>query len=309
MMATTVSPAIANSIGLASRYLPILDEIYKAGSKTAVLDTVQDRVRWDDDARTFYLFETDMVGLGDYDRNNGYVRGDVTSQWRAYTPQWDRARQFMVDVADNMESMSMAFGTLAGEFMRTKVIPETDALRFAAYANGAASANKATENLSTSSATIAAIDDATAALDDAEVPYEGRILFVNPTVYKLIKGGITRMIENRERDIDYNVEYYNDMRVLTVPSGRFNTEITLAQPTAHDGAGGYTATGSTINYMIVHPTAVMQAVKLATPRIFSPQVNQQANAWQYDFRQYHGAWVKNQKKNGIYVSAASFPSA
>ena len=68
MMATTVSPAIANSIGLASRYLPILDEIYKAGSKTAVLDTVQDRVRWDDDARTFYLFETDMVGLGDYDR-------------------------------------------------------------------------------------------------------------------------------------------------------------------------------------------------------------------------------------------------
>lgn len=308
-MATTVSPAIANSISLASRYLPILDEIYKAGSKTAVLDTVQDRVRWDDDARTFYLFETDMVGLGDYDRNNGYVRGDVTSQWRAYTPQWDRARQFMVDVADNMESMSMAFGTLAGEFMRTKVLPETDALRFATYANGAASGNKDTESLSTAAATIASIDDATAALDDAEVPYEGRILFVNPTIYKLIKGGITRMIENGDRNVDYNVEIYNDMRVITVPSGRFNTEITLAQPTAHDGAGGYTATGSTINYMIVHPSAVMQAVKLATPRIFSPMVNQQANAWQYDFRQYHGAWVKNKKKNGIYVSAASFPSA
>ena len=307
-MATTVTPAIANSISLASRYLPILDEIYKAGSKSAILDTAEDRVRWDNDARSFFLFETDMVGLGDYDRNAGYVRGDVTTVWRQYTPQWDRARQFLIDVADDMETFGLAFGTLAGEFMRTKVIPETDALRFATYANGAAAANKDTESLSTSSQVIGSIDDATATLDDDEVPYEGRILFVNPTIYKLIKGGITRMIENGDRDIDYNVEYYNDMRVITVPSGRFNTEITLGQPTAHDGAGGYTATGSTINYMIVHPSAVMQAVKLATPRIFSPAVVQEANAWQYDFRQYHGAWVKNQKKNGIYVSAASFPS-
>ena len=307
-MATTVTPAVSNSIGLASRYLPILDEIYKAESKTAIFDAAQDRVRFDNATHTFYLFETDMVGLADYSRNDGFVRGDVTTTWRAYAPQWDRARQFVVDIEDNLEALSMSFGTLAGEFIRTKVVPETDALRFATYANGAASGNKDTESLATSAATIASIDDATAALDDAEVPYEGRVLFVNPTIYKLIKGGITRMVMNDDRNVNYNVEIYNDMRVITVPSGRFNTEITLAQPDSHDDAGGYTATGSTINYMIVHPSAVMQAVKLAMPRIFSPQVNQQADAWMYDFRQYHGAWVKNQKKNGIYVSAASFPS-
>ena len=48
-MATTVTPAVANSIGLTSRYLPILDEIYKAESKTALLDTAQDRMRWSDE--------------------------------------------------------------------------------------------------------------------------------------------------------------------------------------------------------------------------------------------------------------------
>ena len=308
-MATTVNPAIGNSIGLASQYVPLLDEVYKAESKTAILDTVQDRVRWSPEYHTFYLFETDMGGLGDYDRNGGYVRGDVTAVWRQYTPQWDRARQFLIDVADDMETFGLAFGTLAGEFMRTKVIPETDALRFATYANGAAAANKDTESLANSAAVIASIDDATAAMDDQEVPYEGRILFVNPTIYKLIKGGVTRMVPNGELDVNNMIEFYNDMRIITVPSGRFNTEITLAQPDSHDDAGGYTATGSTINYMIVHPSAVMQAVKLATPRIFSPAVVQEANAWQYDFRQYHGAWVKHQKTNGIYVSAASFPSA
>ena len=308
-MATTVTAPVGNSIGLASRYLPILDEVYKAESKTAILDTVQDRVRWSDEYHSFYLFETAMVGLGDYDRNAGYVPGDVTASWHQYTPQWDRGRSFMVDIEDNNESVGMAFGTLGGEFMRTKVVPEVDAVRFATYANGAASSMKKAESITTASGAIGAIDDATEALDDAEVPYEGRIMFVSPHIYRLIKDGVTRMVMNGEDNVNYNVEMFNDMRLITVPSGRFNTVITLGQPSAHDGAGGYTASGSTINLMVVHPSAVMQAVKLAMPRIFSPSVNQEASAWKYDFRQYHGAWVKNNKKNGIYVSAPSIPSA
>jgi hypothetical protein len=308
-MATTVTPEINNSISLAARYLPILDEIYKAESKTAILDTRQDLVRWSDEYKTFYLFETDMVGLGDYDRNDGFVRGDVTSGWRAYTPQWDRGRQFLVDIADNTESLDLAFGTLGGEFMRTKVVPETDAVRFSTYSKSASDSMKTAENISTAAGMIAAVDLGTEKLDNAEVPYEGRVLFVNPTTYRLLKAGITRYTFNDERGINYNVERYNDMIVVTVPSGRFNTVINLAQPTAHDGAGGYTAAGSTINFMIVHPSAVMQAVKLAMPRIFSPRETQQAVAWQYDFRQYHGAWVKHQKANGIYVNAPTVVSA
>lgn len=308
-MATTVTPAVSNNIGLASEYLPLLDEVYKAESKTAILDTVQDRVRWSDEYHTFYLFETDMVGLGDYSRNDGFVRGDVTAQWRAYEPQWDRGRQFLIDRISNSESMGMAVGTLAGEFMRTKVLPETDSVRFATYSKNAADSMKTAESIATGAAAVAAIDLGTEKLDDAEVPYEGRILFLNPTMYRYLKSGITRYTMNGENGIDYNVEMYNDMRVITVPSGRFNTAITLAQPTAHDGAGGYTATGSTINFMIVHPSAVMQALKFAEPRLFSPAVVQEAQAWMYDFRQYHGAWVKHQKANGIYVNAPTVVSA
>jgi hypothetical protein len=87
-----------------------------------------------------------------------------------------------------------------------------DAYRFAKYASGAAAAQVITETLSAGAATIASIDNATAALDDAEVPYEGRILFVNPNTYKLIKGGVTRMVMNGENNVNYNVEIYNDMR-------------------------------------------------------------------------------------------------
>ena len=308
-MATTVSPAVSNSIGLATSYLPILDEIYKAESKTAILDTAQDRVYYNPKTHTFNLFEIDMVGNADYSRNNGFVRGDVTAQWRSYAPQYDRGRQFNVDRIDNDEAMGMVFPSLGSEYLRTKVIPETDAIRFRDYSKNAADAMKTAESISTGSGAVAAIDLGTEKLDDAEVPYEGRILFVNPTMYRYLKAGITRYTMNGENGIDYNVEMYDNMRVITVPSGRFNTAITLAQPDAHDGAGGYTCTGSTINFMIIHPSAIMQANCFTEPRIFSPAVNQQAQGWMWDFRQYHGCWVKHQKTNGIYVNAPTVVSA
>lgn len=301
-MATTVTAPVSNSIALAEKYLPILDEIYKAGSKTAILDTAAERVRWDG-ANKAYLFNTQMVGLSNYDRNAGFVPGDITDGWDGYQITQDRGRSFLVDAMDDDETLGLAFGTLVGEFERTQTIPELDAYRFAKYASGAAVANIKTET-PTAQTIVGLIDDATATLDDDEVPYEGRILFVNPATYKLIKGGITRMVMNGEGDVNTNVEFYNDMRVITVPSGRFNTAVTINAPTTSSGAGGYTASGDAINYMVVHPSAVLQVVKHAIPRIFSPAVNQEADAWKFDYRCYHDAWVKAQKKNGIYVSHA-----
>jgi len=308
-MATTVSPAVSNSIGLATSYLPILDEIYKAESKTAILDTAQDRVYYNPQTHTFNLFEIDMVGNANYSRNDGFVRGDVTAQWRPYTPQWDRGRQFNVDRIDNDEAMGMVFPSLGSEYLRTKAIPETDALRFATYSKAASDSMKTAENISTGAGAVAAIDLGTEKLDDAEVPYEGRILFVSSALYRYLKAGITRYTMNGENGIDYNVEMYDSMRVITVPSGRFNTAVTLLEPDSHDDVGGYTLTGSTINFLIIHPSAIMQANCFTEPRIFSPAVNQQAQGWMWDFRQYHGAWVKHQKTNGIYVNAPTVVSA
>jgi len=308
-MATTVSPAISNSIGLATEYVPILDAKYQYESRTAILDTAQDRVLYDPSAHTFKLFEIDMVGQANYSRNDGFVRGDVTAQWHDYAPQYDRGRQFVVDRIDNAEAKSMIFPALGEEYMRLHVIPETDALRFQAYSKAASDSMKTAENISTSSGMVDAVDLGTEKLDNAEVPYEGRILFVNPTTYRLLKSGITRYTMNGENGIDYNVEMYNDMRVITVPKGRFNTVVSLADPDSHDDAGGYTVTGSTINFLIIHPSAIMQANIFTEPRIFSPGVWQQSQGWAWDFRQYHGVWVKNKKTNGIYVNAPTVVSA
>ena len=303
-MATTVTAPVGNSIQLAKNYLAMLDEVYTTASKTAILDTESARVQFTG-ADTVLLYNLSALGLGDYSRNAGYVPGDVTGQWESYQLTLDRGRSYMVDALDQEESKNQAFGGLLGVVEREHIVPELDAVRFASYYSGANASNKVSATLSTGSAVLAAIDTATETLDNAEVPYEGRILFVNPTIYKLIKGGITRFIENRDKDINYNVEMFNDMRVIMVPSKRFNTSITLAQPSAHDGAGDYSLAGNQINFMIVHPTAVLQVMKHYVPRIFSPEVNQEADAYKLNIRYVAGSWVKTAKNKGIYVHSGT----
>ena len=302
-MATTVVAPAANAISYAELYLPLLDEAYKADSKTAILDTLSEYVRFTG-GNTVNIFNINPVGMGNYDRNAGYVPGDVTGTWQPYVLETDRGRSYQVDFLDNEQAMGLVVPNLLGTVERQHIIPEVDAYRFAQYASGAASGNVVTETLSAGAATIASIDGATEALDNAEVPYEGRILFVSPGTYRLIKSGITRMVMNRDRDVDYNVEMYNDMRVITVPQPRFSTAITLANPTTSSGAGGYTASGDNINYMIIHPSAVLQVMQHYAPRVFSPEQNIEADAWRVQPRYCHGAWVKAHKTNGIYVSHA-----
>lgn len=304
-MATTVVAPAANQIGLAQLYLPLLDEAYKAESKSAILDTLSDYVRFTG-GNTVNILNIDPVGMANYDRNAGYVPGDVTGTWQPYVLETDRGRSYQVDFLDNEQAMGLVVPNLLGTVERQHIIPEVDAYRFAQYASGAASGNVVTETLSAGAATIASIDGATEALDNAEVPYEGRVLFVSPATYRLIKSGITRMVMNRDRDVDYNVEMYNDMRVITVPQPRFQTAITLNNPTTSSGAGGFApASGaSSINYMIIHPSAVLQVMQHYAPRLFSPEQNIEADAWRVQPRYCHGAWVKAHKTNGIYVSHA-----
>lgn len=289
---------VSNSISLATKFVPFLDELYKRESLSSVLDTLPDRVNWVG-AQTAKVFKVDVDGLGNYSRNAGFVPGSSDGTWETLTIEKDRGRSFTIDVMDNDETVGMAFASTLSQFERTAVVPEIDAYRFAKYAAGAGTT--VTGTLSNSDDIPALITTAQAAMDDKEVPYEGRILFVNPTIYGYLKNDITRYVDNSATDINRTVEMYDTLRVIRVPSGRFNTVCTLAAPTDASSTGGYTAAGVDINFMIVHPSAVMQVIKHQIPRVFSPEVNQEADAWKINYRVYHDCWVLANHTYGIYV--------
>lgn len=301
-MATTMTAPVNNSIALAQKYLPILDEIYKEGSKTSILDTAEYNVRWIG-AKTVQLFNSASVGLANYSRNAGYQVGDVTQAWENYTLNVDRGRSFSVDVMDNDETLGMAFGSLMGEFERVHVIPEVDAYRLAKYAGLVKTGAKtsATDPAGSGVNIASQIDGGMAYMDELEVPHEGRICFISPKAYENLKANVTRYTLNLEKDVNNNIEMYNDLRLVKVPQARFATVCTLDAPTTSSGAGGFTLSGNNINFLIVDPRATMQVIKHLVPRVFSPEVNQEADAWKFDYRVYHDCFVQAQKLDGLYL--------
>ena len=300
-MANTVAAPVANSFAAyAQKFLPVMDEVYKRESLSAILDTADARVRWIG-AKTVNVLKLDLNGNANYDRNAGYVPGSATGVWEPLQIEVDRGRSFLLDQMDADEMMLTAPQVLA-EHMRVWAIPEEDAYRFAKIASGAAASQVITGTLTTGAA--AAIQTAEATLDDAEVPYDGRILFISPSVYSVLKSDIVRYTENGDPDVNGNVEMYDNMRVIRVPAARFNTAVTLNAPTTANGTGGYTATGDAINFMIVHPSAVIQVVKHLVPTIFAPSQVYTANAYIINYREYHDTFVLDNKNTGIYVHHA-----
>ena len=286
-----------NSIALAEKFLPILDGVYKRESLTARLLGANALIRFDG-ANKVSVFKTSLDGLADYSRNNGFVNGSVTSGWESYTLSKDRGVGLSVDRMDNEETLGMAFGTLAGEFARTKEVPELDAYRFAAMA-GASGISSASAAITVGTTDVPGlIDTAEQVMGDDEVPYEGRILFVSEKAYAGLKAKITRYLRN-EGEVQRNVEMYNDMEVVRVPQRRFNTAVTLYDGTSNFGFAP-TAGGYKINFMIVHPSAVLPIVKHDIVKIFSPDENQTADAWKFQIRTYHDMFVLDQKVKGIY---------
>ena len=291
---------MANTIALAEKFMPILDEIYKRESLTARLDAKTKPVEFGG-VNEIKIFKTSVVGLGDYSRATGYPAGDVTASWETIALTQERGRAFAIDRMDDEETLGMAFGKLAGEFIRTQVVPEVDAYRFSKWASTANVSTTAAAALANAAATLAAIDVASGTLDDDEVPQEGRLLFIAQPQYRQLTAAVTRSLENQST-YDRRLRQLDEMTIIPVPQGRFYTAITT-NAGALSNQGGYTkgAAATNLNFILMHPTAVEQATKLANLKIFSPEENQLTDSWLFQYRLYHDAWVYDNKVSGVYI--------
>ena len=202
-------------------------------------------------------------------------------------------------VMDDEETQNVAFGRLAGEFMRNKVVPEIDAFRFAQYAGTAGISTTAGADLADGSAVLSAITAGMSKMDEDEVPQEGRILFITPTLARLVEALDT----NKSREVLAGFS-----QIIRVPQSRFYTAIDLYDGTTNgETAGGYVknANAKNINFMIIEKSALLQYTKHAVPKIISPEANQDADAYKYGYRNYGLADVYENKVCGIYLHTAT----
>ena len=290
---------MANQIALFKACVPILDEVYKEASKTAMLDGAPDLARAGANANELIIPKLDMQGLGDYNRNSGYVDGDVTLTNQTVTCNFDRGRMFTVDAMDDMESAGLAFGRLAGEFIRTKVAPEVDAFRFACYAAAPGISTTTGATLSDGAGVVAALRAAATKMDEDEVPMEGRLLFITPT----LDGMIADLDTTKSRAI---LERFATKTL--VPQTRFYTAIDLLDgKTGGEEAGGFKkADGAkNINFMVIHPSALIQFQKHTVPKIKGPEDDLDGDRHMFGYRTVGIADVYANKLAGIYMHNAA----
>ena len=331
-----------NNIAKFKKYIDLLDEVYKQSSKTQDLDGDTTLVRAGANTNEIIVPKLSMDGLADYSRNSGYISGDVNFSYETVKFNYDRGRKFTVDAMDNEETAGLAFGKLSSEFLRTKVVPEVDAFRFATYA-GTANIGKATGNLSTGADVVAALRAAANAMDEAEVNAENRILFITPT----LKGKVDDLDTNKSKEV-----FGKFSKVVEVPQSRFYTAIDLLDGSSDneliggyrkhvlsyvkttdtalvEGKTYYTKSGDTysavvspdvadiatyyeaipagqnINFMVIEKSALLQYPKHKVNKIIDPEANQTSDGWMFFYREYGLADVYENKTAGIYVHSVA----
>lgn len=268
---------MANNIALFKQYTTLLDETLRQSALTSDLDGSAELVREGANANELVIQKMSVDGLGNYDRNKGYTDGDVKLTNETVTCNFDRGRSFTVDNMDDAETAGIAFGRLAGVFIKDKVVPELDAFRLSTYAS-AEGIGTASATLDTGAKVVSALRTAITEMDNAEVPYENRYLYITPNC----KGLIDDLDTSKSRAV---MERF--AKVIVVPQTRMYTAITQYDgKTEGQTAGGYVKAESAknLNFIIVQKDVAIQFQKHVAPKVISPEMNQNADAWKFGYR-------------------------
>lgn len=282
-----------NNIELATIYLPMLDEVYKNEAKTSILDGDETTVQKGNHGE-IKIAKLDMDALGDFDRKSGYTKGSTKFTWETVKYDKERSQDLRIDRLDNQEALGMPFAKLSGEFVRTKVVPETDAARIAKIV-GVEGISKKEEVIADGAGVVTALRACTNKMDEDEVSTENRILFITPT----LKGMIDDLDTTKSKKV---LERFSI--IIEVPQTRMYTKIELK-----DGKSEYgykkAVDGRDINFLCVEKSAAVTAMDQYI-KYFTPDQDQTGddNVFKYRNNNLYGHVYEN-KLAGVYCSYAT----
>ena len=285
-----------NTIALAKNYINNLDEVYRLASVTSDLTSDPTMSKAGANANEIVYPQISVSGLGDYDRNSGYTTGAVDLKWKTATFNYDRGTRISVDVMDNEESRTLAFGMAGATLMREKAAPEADAFAFATLA-ALDGISKATGTIADASQFLDALLTAWSKMDEDEVPQEQRILYATATLLNSVMALDTT--KSREILGKFAVK-------KAVPQARFYTAIEMLDgKSSGEELGHYkkATSAADINFMIIHKPAVIKFDKHIASNIIPAETNPDADADIIKYRKYGLVEAYANKRAGIYLNS------
>ena len=275
------------AVTLAEKFLPYVDEQFKAESKKSLL-TNQD-FNWTG-AHTVKIYKISTAAMTDYGRT-----GPTGTNWSRYgavagldaateelTLSRDRSFTFAIDAMDADETgQTLTAASALARQLREVVIPEIDGYVFGKMCTGAGTKPAAAEL--TAANIYGEILKAGAALDAAEVPETGRQLLVTPETLLLMK---------QSGDIVLETDIGADLRLKGVISNLDGANV-IRVPASRVPEG--------FGCLLAHPSATVAPVKLESYNTHQnpPGINGQL----VEGRVVYDAFVLENKKMALYYQA------
>ena len=288
--------------GYATLFMTALDEIMVQEATTGWMEANAGKVIYNG-GKNVKVPKMTMSGLGNYSRTTGYPVGDVSLEYETRTMTQDRGRKLSVDAMDvNEANFIPTMSAVAAEFQRVHVVPEVDAYRLSALATMAITADTAVEFGYTPAATdiVAKLEAAIASCKKAgfrNVPLVIHATTDTVTALETAIGDKLRAQSFRQGGIDLTVPSFNGHPIIETDEERMVSAITV-------GTDGWSkgASAVDVNFMVIPRSVPIAISKQNQGKFFTPEENQDADAWVYDYRRYHDLWVLDNKIAGIAVN-------
>ena len=303
---------MGNRIDYAAVFNRILDEKFYILPRTMWMENSNPGIEWTG-GKEIKIPVLGMDGLGTM---NGYKApdGDLDLSWETKILQWYRGRNFSIGRYDvDMTNMALTVGNALNVFLREKVVPEIDCLRIATAAQGAlghgAVVAQATNGITSANILGLLLADI-ATIQDQIGETEQLYIQISTGLKSLLEQStqITRYLNVKDfavRSATLRLEAINDQYLIGTPSAYMHSVFNLNDGrTAGQTVGGvsFANLGANINWLIAARPAVDAVSRPRISKVIDPDMNQEGEFWKIMFSVYHGAWVMENKGNGLLVN-------
>ncbi|MGY3717060.1 capsid protein [Sutcliffiella cohnii] len=251
-------------------------------------------------AKTIHIPRITVGGFIDVDRDvaSSFARR-ADNDWEPKTLAHDREFPMFVDPQDIDETNTvLSIANITRVFNQEQKIPEMDKyLASKLYSEFTTFGGEAITTALTVDNILTVFDQMMEDMDEAEVPQEGRLLYVTSPVKTLLKNAekIQRSLDIKgtgANDANRNLRSLDEVTIVTVPSSRMKTAYNFTN-------GAVPAVGAKqINMILVHPTAVITPQKYDFVDLAAPSATTGGKYYYFE-RKYWDVFAIEMKVPGI----------
>ncbi|SET79836.1 hypothetical protein SAMN05443270_1469 [Lacrimispora sphenoides] len=256
-------------------------------------------------AQTIKLPRMTVSGYKDHTRTPGFNSGTLSNDWEPKKLEHDRDIEFFVDPMDIDETnLTLSVANIQNTFETEQAIPEKDSYRFSKlHAELTKYSGRIDSTVITAANFLEAFDTEMAIMDEAGVPEEGRVLYVTPSMRKIVKEaeGIQRMMTvTTPSTINRKVHSLDDVAIKMVPAARMKTKYDFT-----DGCVAATD-AKQINWILIHTSCVVARDKYSYIKLFTPGTDSRtADGYLYQNRNYGDLFLLEKKVPGCSINVTA----